>query len=130
MSPRSEIKKRTITCTLIGVLLTGCANTGANYRPMIDSKNVDFNKYEQDLQDCQNYARQTHGAGEGAAAGAVAGAALSALVAAAGGKRYDKTASAKQGAVMGAAAGAAQGESDQRSVIRRCLAGRGYSVLQ
>ena len=114
----------------VSIFTAGCANTGANYRPMIDTKNVDFNKYEVDLKDCQDYARQTYGAGEGAVAGAAAGAALSALLAAVGGRRYDKSASAKQGAVLGAVAGGAQGETDQRSVIRRCLAGRGYSVLQ
>jgi hypothetical protein len=59
-----------------------------------------------------------------------AGAALSALVAAVGGRRYDKGASAAQGAVLGAAAGAVQGETDQRATIRRCLNGRGYSVLK
>ncbi len=115
---------------LIACLSVGCANTGASYRPIIDSKNVDFNQYEADLRDCQNYARQSYGAGEGAMTGAAAGAALSALIAAAGGSRYDKAASAAQGAVLGAAAGAARGETDQRTIIRRCLNGRGYSVLQ
>ena len=106
--------KKIIASAIALTMVAGCANTGANYRPMIDTKNVDFNKYEADLKECQEDARQTYGAGEGAMAGAAAGAALSALVAAVGGKRYDKTASAKQGAVVGAATGAAQGESDQR----------------
>jgi len=123
-------KNSKFSALLIASLLVGCANSGANYRPIIDSKNVDSNKYEADLLDCQNYARQSYGAGEGAMAGAAAGAALSALVAAAGGRRYDKGASAAQGAVLGAAAGAAQGETDQRAIIRRCLNGRGYSVLK
>jgi hypothetical protein len=32
--------------------------------------------------------------------------------------------------VTGAAGAAGQGENNQRNVIRRCLSGRGYKVLQ
>jgi hypothetical protein len=32
--------------------------------------------------------------------------------------------------VGGAVGAAAEGENNQRNIIKRCLAGRGYSVLQ
>lgn len=110
--------------------LAGCANTGANYRPIVDTKNIDFNKYESDLRDCQSFATQTASAGQSAAAGAVAGAVLGAALAAAAGSRYDRTSTARVGALSGAVGAGAEGERNQRNIINRCLAGRGYSVLQ
>jgi outer membrane lipoprotein SlyB len=110
--------------------MVGCANTGANYRPIVDTKNIDFNKYESDLRDCQLFANQTASAGQSAAAGAVAGAVLGAALAAAAGSRYDRGSSARVGALSGAVGAGAEGERNQRNIINRCLAGRGYSVLQ
>lgn len=106
------------------VSLGGCAApSGAHYRPIVDTKGVDLNRYEVDLRDCQSYATQTAGAGESAAAGAAAGALFGAVVAAAGGRSYNRTSSAGIGAVTGAAGAGLQGETDQRNIIRRCLAG-------
>ena len=110
------------------VFLAACA--GANYRPMVDSRNVDMNKYEGDLRDCQQYAGQVDGAGTQAAIGAAVGAGLGYLIGRAAGARYDAPATGRVGAVAGAAGGAGQGEMNQRDVIRRCMSGRGYSVLQ
>jgi hypothetical protein len=108
--------------------LAACA--GPNYRPLIDSRGVDMNRYEADLRDCQQYAAQTAGAAQHAAAGALIGALLGAALATAAGSRYDARASARVGAVAGGVSGGAQGEMSQRDISRRCLAGRGYSVLQ
>jgi len=119
--------KRFLALTVL-VLLAACA--GASYRPMIDSRNVDMSKFEADLRDCQQYATQVAGAGTGAAAGAAVGALFGAVLAAAAGSRYDRGATARVGAVAGATSGGVEGETNQRDVIRRCIAGRGYSVLQ
>jgi outer membrane lipoprotein SlyB len=121
---------KAITAVLLVSLTAGCANTGANYRPVVDTKGVDLNKYEADLGECQQYANQTAGAGESAAAGAAAGAVFGALLAAAAGGGANRRGTAGVGAVSGAAGAGAQGENNQRNVIRRCLAGRGYKVLQ
>lgn len=114
----------------LSLSLVACANTGANYRPIVDSKGIDYNKYEADLKDCQQYANQTLDAAQTAAIGAGVGALFGAVLAAAAGSRYDRGATARVGALTGAAGGAAQGETDQRTIIRRCISGRGYSVLQ
>lgn len=112
-------------------MFTGCAGpSGANYRPIVDTQGVDFNRYESDLRACQGFASQTASAGESAVGGAVAGAMLGGILAAAAGKAYSKTNSAQVGAVTGAVGAGARGETDQRNIIRRCLAGRGYKVLQ
>ena len=113
------------------IFVAGCANhMGANYRPIVDTQGVDLNRYEADLQACQAYATQTASTAESAAVGAVGGAVLTGLMAAVGGSGYDKGGSARMGAVAGAAGGAVTGETSQRNIIRRCLSGRGYRVLQ
>jgi outer membrane lipoprotein SlyB len=118
----------TAACLLFA---TGCATTaGANYRPIIDSKGVDLNRFETDLRECQSFAQQTAGAAESAAAGAAAGAILGAVLAAAAGNNYSRSSTARVGAVTGAVGAGAEGETNQRNIVRRCLAGRGYRVLQ
>jgi outer membrane lipoprotein SlyB len=111
--------------------LVGCAATsGANYRPIVDNKGVDLNRYESDLRECQSYATQTAGAADSAAAGAIAGALLGAALAGAAGKNYSRSSTARVGAVSGAVGAGVEGERNQRTIINRCLAGRGYKVLQ
>lgn len=125
--------RQAIACILIVPLLTaGCAHnaTGDNYRPIVDLRGVDPSRFEADLIECQAYARQVAGAAEQAVAGAVAGALFGALLAAAAGGGYNRDQHAKVGAVIGMASGAAEGEKDQRSIITRCLGGRGYNVLK
>ena len=119
------------TIALIIASLTGCATSGANYRPVVDLKGRDPANYEQNLRECQQYALQVAGAADSAAAGAVAGAIFGVALAAiggGGGSSYRKAA-AGVGALSGAASGAMAGERDQRSIISRCLAGRGFNVL-
>ena len=117
--------------SFVCVSMVGCAATsGANYRPIVDNKGVDLNRYESDLRECQSYATQTASAGESAAAGALAGALLGAALAGAAGKNYSKSSTARVGAVSGAVGAGAEGERNQRTIINRCLAGRGYRVLQ
>ena len=108
------------------LLVASCAN----YRPLIDSRGVDMNKYEADLRDCQQYAQQVAGPGTQAAVGAGIGAALGYALSRAAGSNYDHGANARVGAVAGAAGGAAHGAESEISVIRRCMSGRGYNVLQ
>ena len=67
------------------------------------------------------------GAGEQAAIGAGAGAVLGGVLASVG--NGDKGSSSRVGGVMGAVTGLTSGEQGQRSVIKRCLTGRGYKVL-
>ena len=112
----------------LAIVLAGCA--GANYRPLVDMQGVNGAKYESDLSACQSYAGQVGGAGEHAAIGAGIGAILSGALAMIGGNRYDAGRSAAAGALLGGAGGAGAGESSQRDVVRRCMAGRGYRVLQ
>jgi outer membrane lipoprotein SlyB len=119
------MKKLTIIIA-IAIAATGCANTGANYRPIVDRPGSD---YEQNLAECQQHAQKLSGAAGNAAAGAVAGAIFGALVMSAMGVKGYRNEGAMVGALNAGATGAISGETSQRQVIKNCLAGRGFSVL-
>ncbi len=91
---------------------------------------IEFNS---DLRECQTYARERMSAGEGAAAGAaggaVLGALLGALIAPKGYRNEVARAGAKGGLLGGAVGGAGHANETQESIIKQCLAGRGYNVL-
>ncbi len=115
---------------LVPAVFLGCATvedlTGNN--PIIESRGVNLAQYDQDLIECQQYADEVEiarKAGTGAAAGAVVGGVFGAVL--------DNSDTAKRGAGVGAVAGGARGVGEglreREMVIKRCLIGRGYRVL-
>ena len=119
-----------VAALLFATMITGCANTGANYRPLVDLQGRSEAQYQTDMRQCQEYASKVMGAGESAAVGAVAGAAIGAVIAGLfGGGRQSRNDSSMYGALVGAGSGGVSAEEEQRTIIRRCLAGRGYNVL-
>lgn len=105
-------------------LLAGCAS----HKIIIDKEGVDMSKYEQDLSTCREYADEVstgEEAGKGAVGGAVIGGAVGAIL---GGRRGAETLGGV-GAVTGAARGGAHGEREKDQVVKNCLRGRGYRVL-
>jgi uncharacterized protein YcfJ len=115
-------------CSLVISMAVGCA--GANVRPLVDMKGVNEATYESDLKDCQNYAQQQSGMGETAAKGAGAGAVVGGLLGlVTGGNKTGIVQAAGAGAVVGGAGGAFTGNQAQEAVVKRCLSGRGYKVL-
>ena len=124
------MRTKGVAALAVALTLAGCANTGADYRPLVDpyASRGSAAGYEADLSACQGYARQTAGAAEAAVIGAVLGALLGAAV----GRGFGHNMTgygAGVGALSGAAGGAGGGETNQRDVIRRCMGGRGWSVL-
>jgi len=120
--------KRALIVAVV-MFLTACAAPG-NIRPLIDSHGVDLSRYEADLAQCNQYAAQVLGAGERAVIGALVGAGLSALLSGMTGNRNMAGPAARGGALLGAIGGGADGAQSQHQVVTRCLAGRGYRVLQ
>ena len=123
--------RKTIATLSAAALLAGCATgpTGADYRPLVDTRGPTGHRYEQDLAECQTYAQRAAGAGDGAAAGAVGGAVVMGLLSAIlGGGGHGRWAAV--GAVTGALQGAGAGEANQRAVVTRCMQGRSYNVLR
>jgi len=107
---------------MTAALLMGCA---AHPDPIIDTKGVNMAQYQRDLAECQAF-KEPIRTEVGAAKGAVAGAAV-------GGATGAVTGSVAEGAGVGAIAGAARSaqlsEREKQQVVKNCLRGRGYSVL-
>jgi outer membrane lipoprotein SlyB len=121
---------RILLVLLTTVLFASCSSiedlTGNN--PIIDTQGVSLARYEADLRQCQNYADEVaiaQKAGSGAVTGAVVGGVFGAVV--------GNSDTAKKGAGIGAVGGGARGVGDgireRERVIKRCLIGRGYRVL-
>lgn len=113
-------------------LLGGCAQS---YQPIVDTRHGDTARYQQDLFECRQYAEQVSPAEDalvGGAGGAAAGAALGAISGALlGGFGAGEGAAfgAAAGGLLGVGGGAISGVNQQQKVIDRCLAGRGWNVL-
>jgi len=117
-----------ISLIVSAVLLTACA--GAEVRPIVDMSGVNEARYEKDLAECQDYAKQATGMGGTAAKGAGAGAVVGGLLGlVTGSNTTGIVQSAGAGAVIGGAGGAYKGNDSQEAVVKKCLVGRGYKVL-
>lgn len=103
-------------------LTTACTTTD---EIIIDEKGVDMSRYQQDLADCRGYSEQVK-TGEKAAKGAASGAVVGGMIGAITG---DAGKGAGVGAVSGGARGVSQGEKQEMQVVKNCLRGRGYRVL-
>lgn len=106
--------------------LVGCAN---NNRIVIDKKNTDMAAYNQDLAECRAYADETGGVGAGAAKGAVGGAIVGSAIGAVLGNRRTAEKLGGAAAVSGAVHGARKSKAEKVQIVKNCLSGRGYRVL-
>ena len=104
------------------VMVVGCS---AHPDPIIDTQGVNMAMYERDLAECRQFAAQIQPA-KGVAKGAVAGAAVGAAIGAINGNVAD---AAAVGAVSGGATSAVKADEDKQDVVKRCLRGRCYKVL-
>jgi len=107
------------------VLLSACTATN---EIIIDKKGVDTNRYYGDLKECRSYGAEvktTEKGTRGAISGAVVGGAVGAIVDGSEGAARG----AGVGAVTGGAKGINEGEGEEVEVVKRCLRGRGYRVL-
>ena len=109
---------------LILIILAG-AGCASHPGPIVDTQGVDPAAYARDLADCEGFAAAVR-PGRAAAKGAVAGAAVGAAVGSIGGEA-DR--GAGYGAIAGATRSGIRDKRTQETVVRRCLRGRGYRVL-
>ena len=82
--------------------------------------------YEQDLVECKEYSEEIDtktGVAKGAAAGGATGGAVGAVSGGSG------TRGAAVGAVLGMAGSGKRASDDKAKVVKNCLRGRGYKVL-
>jgi hypothetical protein len=119
-----------LTALLCTVVITACSSIedSIGNSPIIDSQGVNIDYYEADLTQCEAYADQVaiaQKAGAGAVSGAVVGGVIGAIV----GNSDTAKKGAGIGAVGGGARGVGEGIRERERVIKRCLSGRGYRVL-
>jgi outer membrane lipoprotein SlyB len=112
-----------VVVTLLAVV--GCTTTD---EIIIDEKGVNMSAYQKDLAECQTYAKSVK-TGEKTAKGAASGAVVGGLIGAITGGSSGAAQGAGVGAVGGGARGAIEGEETEVQVVKRCLGGRGYRVL-
>ena len=116
---------RTAAIGLSALLLAACASTD---RVIVDKQNVDEAQYQQDLSDCRAIADQV-GTGRDAAGGAVGGALIGGVLGAIFGNSGTAGRMAGGGAVVGAAGKAGDAQQEKEQVLKNCMRGRGYRVL-
>lgn len=105
--------------------LTACTTTD---EIIIDQKGVNTAAYQQDLAECKTYADSVK-TGEKTAVGAASGAVVGGLIGAITGGSSGAAKGAGVGAVGGGARGVSQGAETEVQVVKNCLRGRGYRVL-
>ncbi|MCY3606302.1 MAG: glycine zipper family protein [Gammaproteobacteria bacterium] len=110
-------------------LLVGCTGFSDPSGAIVDLKGVDREQYDADLADCQDYANEVplgKHVGTGAVAGAVVGAAGAAV---SGANTTGIGQSAGVGAVYGGTIRGLGAVGEKQQVLRECMRGRGYRVL-
>lgn len=113
---------------LLIVMFLGLAACSSPKRIIIDEQGVDMAQYQQDLQACQVYAKEVD-AGKQAASGAVGSAVVGAAIGAIVGDSRTVAKAAGVGGVTGAVRGAGKAGQEKSQIVRNCLRGRGYKVL-
>ncbi len=108
------------------LLLSACADSGANYTPILDG--APTAAFRSDLAACQTLARDQRQFDQETAGAAVLGAGAGALLG-----EFDDDGDALGGAVAGALAGGVAGAvnaSERReAIVLECLRGRGHRVV-
>ncbi|MCE7522702.1 glycine zipper family protein [Alloalcanivorax xenomutans] len=107
------------------LLMTGCTSTK---RIVVDPQGVDQAQYQQDLAECDQVADQVS-TGRDAAEGAVGGAVIGGILGAIFGDSGTAGRMAGGGAVLGGAGKAGDAQQEKSRVMKNCMRGRGYRVL-
>ena len=111
---------------LLPVALAACADSGANYVPILDG--TPSAAYQSDLADCQALARNQRHFDQETAGAAVLGAGAGALLGAAD-DEGDAAGGAIAGALAGGVAGAVNASERREAIVVECLRGRGHRVV-
>jgi hypothetical protein len=112
-------------------MLVGCSSGyqyGAPDEVIVDTLGVDPYSYEVDLADCEAYAVQVS-VGQRTAEGVVEGGVVGGVLGAVLGNSESAKRGAGAGAIVGGVKGNKSARHEQDRIVKRCLKGRGYRVL-
>jgi len=111
-------------------LLSACVGNSqqSSSGVIIDTKGVDMSAYYQDIHECRNYASQVN-TGAQIAGKAVSGAVIGGAIGAIAGDSGAAKRAAGVGGLLGAVKGSGQASREKQRVVKNCLRGRGYRVL-
>ena len=124
--PKRRTRVSLYCLTLLGITIAaGCAGAHRS-NPIIDPAGVDMGRYQSDLAECEQIAKQVE---QKAGAGAVGGAIVGGLVGAVVGNSDTVAQSAAVGGILGGAKGAGDTHQEKGLVVKNCLRNRGYTVL-
>ena len=116
-----HIKRNILLISVIGIVSCSAKN-----QVIIDPVGVDMAVYQQDLRGCRQIAEQVDNKG---GSGAIGGAIVGALIGAAIGNSDTAKSLAGVGAVSGGAKGVVKTKQEKDLVVKNCMRGRGYRVL-
>lgn len=127
LKPGLETDVKLLTAAFFTLVITVACTTTSEI--IIDDRGVDMAKYEDNLTDCEGFAEQV-AVGEKTARGAASGAVIGGAIGSVSDSRHhDAGEGAAIGAITGGAKGLNEGERDKVRVVKNCLRGRGYRVL-
>lgn len=121
-------KSRPLLFLTAAATLAACANSGANYQPVVDGP-VGPN-YQQDLAECQALAASGATIDGKTAASAATGAGLGAASSVIWNGNSDNLGEAAAvGALAGIASSAIEKNAQREAIVKNCVRGRGYNVV-
>ncbi|MEE4301808.1 MAG: hypothetical protein V2J24_20390 [Pseudomonadales bacterium] len=127
MAPVSWRALRLPLVLALSVGLSACAAQPRD-RVIVDMQGVNQERYRVDVEDCAEYAGIVNVEGQ-VVRGAAGGAALYGVIGAIFAGSEGAARGAGAGGVLGAARGGMEATREQTRVMRNCLRGRGYRVL-
>jgi len=122
-----------IVFSLFIISISGCVvNSSSSIlegsKPIIDTKGVNMSQYEIDLEECSSFSEDIS-TGKSIAKGAATGAAVGAVIEAITEDARSRRDAIEVGAVTGGAKSGIRAVREKEQILKRCLSGRGYKVL-
>ena len=117
-------------CLISGCIATqsGSIFNAGNGKPIVDTKGVNMAQYELDLQECSTFSDDIS-TGKSIAKGTVTGAVVGAVIEAITDNARSRRDAIEVGAVTGGTQSGIRAVQEKEQIVRRCLRGRGYKVL-
>ena len=124
--------KNLITALFL-ITLSGCvANSSGSIfessKPIIDTKGVNMSQYDIDLEECSVFSEDIS-TGKSIAKGAATGAAVGAVIEAITDDVLSRRVAIEVRAVSGGAKSGIRAVREKDQILKRCLRGRGYKIL-